>query len=179
MDRIRHWRLIACITVVTTLGAWGCTSNAERPPLAAAQQSEGEVPQFEWDPTWPKQPFPNNWILGMVIGLAVDPDDHVWISHRPRSVTPFEGAAGADPPTALCCVPAPPVIEFDPEGNIVQAWGGPGSGYEWPAGEHGLRIDHDRNVWIGGAEGPDAQFPQVHAGRVVFVADRELWAEPG
>ena len=61
----------------------------------------------------------------MVIGLAVDPDDHVWISHRPRSVTPFEGAAGADPPTAICCVPAPAVIEFDPEGSIVQAWGGP------------------------------------------------------
>jgi len=50
----------------------------------------------------------------------------------------------------MCCVPAPPVIEFDPNGNVVQAWGGPGDGFEWPENEHGIHIDPEGNAWIGG-----------------------------
>src|SRR3954470_21257149 len=81
-----------------------------------------EVPKFEVDPTWPK-PLPNNWTLGQVAGVAVDEDDHVWIMQRPRSLSRLEKAAASNPPAAKCCVPAPPIIEFDPEGNVVQAWG--------------------------------------------------------
>jgi DNA-binding beta-propeller fold protein YncE len=47
-------------------------------------------------------------------------------------------------------VPAPPVLEFDPEGNLVNAWGGPGEGYDWPTSNHGLTLDDKDNVWIGG-----------------------------
>ena len=36
-----------------------------------------------------------------------------------------------DPPIADCCFPAPPVLELDPEGNVVRTWGGPGEGYTW------------------------------------------------
>ena len=42
------------------------------------------------------------------------------------------------------------MIEFDRAGNVVQAWGGPGQGYEWPANEHGIRVDPKGNVWVGG-----------------------------
>jgi DNA-binding beta-propeller fold protein YncE len=106
------------------------------------------------DPFWPKR-LPNNWIVGQVAGLAVDDRDHIWIIHRPASLTPEEAAAAQKPPTAMCCVPAPPVIEFDPDGNVVQAWGGPGQGYDWFAVEHGIHVDGQGNVWVGGNGDPD------------------------
>src|SRR4051812_47136909 len=77
------------------------------------------------DATWPK-PLPNNWILGQVAGIAVDAKDHVWIIHRPRTLIDEEKGAALSPARAKCCVPAPAVIEFDAEGNVVGAWGGPG-----------------------------------------------------
>jgi hypothetical protein len=109
----------------------------------------GEPPRFEVDPLWPK-PLPNNWILGQVAGIAVDAQDHVWIIQRPRTLTDVEKGAALDPPRSKCCVPAPPVIEFDSDGNVVQAWGGPGAGYEWPKNEHGIRVDPSGFVWLGG-----------------------------
>ena len=45
---------------------------------------------------------------------------------------------------------APAVLEFDATGKFVQAWGGPGQGYDWPDMEHGLSVDHQDNVWITG-----------------------------
>ena len=35
-------------------------------------------------------------------------------------------------------------------GNLIQAWGGPGPGYEWPDNEHGMFVDYKENVWVGG-----------------------------
>ena len=104
---------------------------------------------YRVDPFFPKT-LPNNWIVGQVAGLAVDAQDHVWIIQRPSSVSPEEGAAALKPPAAMCCVPAPPVIEFDGDGNVVQAWGGPGTGYEWFQVEHGIYVDPAGNVWVGG-----------------------------
>jgi DNA-binding beta-propeller fold protein YncE len=51
---------------------------------------------------------------------------------------------------ADCCLPAPPVLEFDIVGNLIQGWGGPGQGYEWPDNEHGMFVDYKDNVRIGG-----------------------------
>jgi DNA-binding beta-propeller fold protein YncE len=107
------------------------------------------TPQFAVDPGWPK-PLPNNWILGQVAGVAVDARDHIWIIQRPSTLTPDEKGAALSPPRSKCCLPAPPVMEFDAEGNFIQGWGGTGAGYEWPAGEHGIHIDHKDNVWIAG-----------------------------
>jgi hypothetical protein len=112
-----------------------------------------DVPKFEVDPFWPK-PLPNNWALGQVGGIAVDDRDHVWIIHRPESLTPAEKAASFNPPRAKCCVSAPPIIEFDPEGNVVQAWGGPGQGYDWPKREHGIRVEGNF-VWFSGNHADD------------------------
>ena len=50
------------------------------------------APMFEVDPLWPK-PLPNNWYIGMTIGVGVDAQDHVWIVHRPDSLSANEAAA--------------------------------------------------------------------------------------
>ena len=63
--------------------------------------------------------------------------------------------AAANPPGAECCVPAPAVIEFAPNGKVVRAWGGPGSGYDWPQSEHGIYADGKGNVWVSGVAGKD------------------------
>jgi DNA-binding beta-propeller fold protein YncE len=111
------------------------------------------APRFEVDPLWPK-PLPNNWYIGMTIGVGVDAQDHVWIVHRPDTLSPNEAAA--DQKTGECCSKAPPVLEFDQAGNLIGHWGGPGEGYEWPESNHGITIDHKGNVWIGGNGANDA-----------------------
>jgi DNA-binding beta-propeller fold protein YncE len=60
-------------------------------------------------------------------------------------------------PPAACCAGAPPVLEFDRDGNLLGHWGGPGPGYDWPQANHGITIDHKGNVWIGGNDPRDAQ----------------------
>jgi DNA-binding beta-propeller fold protein YncE len=105
---------------------------------------------FEVDPFWPK-PLPNGWIIGSTIGVGVDARDHVFIIHRQESLNArTEAAPAPGSPAGSCCTAAPPVLEFDPEGNLVNAWGGPGEGYSWPSSNHGISIDHLGNVWIGG-----------------------------
>ena len=117
---------------------------------ADAQSATVQAPMFEVDPLWPK-PLPNGWLLGMAIGVWVDEQDHVWMIHR-SSATLHNNEKGAElkPPIADCCKGAPPVLRFDPAGNLVSAWGGPGQGYEWPESNHGIVVDHKGNVWIGG-----------------------------
>jgi DNA-binding beta-propeller fold protein YncE len=107
------------------------------------------APRFEVDPMWPK-PLPNHWILGQTIGVSADSKDHIWIIHRGGSLEPKEIYATTNPPGSACCVPAPPVLEFDQEGNLIGHWGGPGQGYDWPSSNHGITVDYKGNVWIGG-----------------------------
>jgi DNA-binding beta-propeller fold protein YncE len=122
---------------------------------AIAQQVQ--APMFEVDPLWPK-PLPNHWILGSTIGVTVDPQDHVWIFHRYGTFNVNnELGATTNPPSAECCVAAPPVLEFDAEGNLVGHWGGPGEGYEWPVANHGISMDPTGNIWLGGNGAGDSQ----------------------
>lgn len=114
-----------------------------------------EAPKFEVDPSFPK-PLPNGWLMGMAIGIAVDAQDHIWIVHRPDTLSAAEAAADENPPTAKCCKRAPPVLQFDQQGNLLKAWGGPGAGYEWPESNHGIFVDHKGVVWIGGNGTNDA-----------------------
>jgi hypothetical protein len=150
MNFVEMIRSRCAVVVVLLIGA-GALYDASATLAAARTPPAVMAPQFQFDPTWPKQPFPNKWIIGNVIGVAVDPKDHVWILHRPSALTDGEKAASLNPPAADCCIPAPPVIEFDQAGNLVQAWGGPGDGYTWskPGGEHGLSVDYKGNVWVG------------------------------
>jgi len=104
----------------------------------------GQVPTFQVDPAWPK--VPSKWVLGLVSGVAVDGQDHIWVLHRPKTVLPDQKDKAA-----------PALLEFDQGGNFVQAWGAPGAGYEWFQTEHGLTFDNKGNVWIAGSGAQDGQ----------------------
>ncbi|MGH9844982.1 MAG: hypothetical protein ACREEM_40210 [Blastocatellia bacterium] len=143
-------------TFVVLLLALGIGQRALEKMTAA--QGKVVAPRFEVDPLWPR-PLPNHWLLGSAIGLAVDGQDHVWIVHRGAGTLNerTEMSAASQPPTAeACCLPAPPVLEFDQAGNLVGHWGGPGEGYEWPQSNHGITVDYKGNVWIGGNGPKDA-----------------------
>lgn len=127
---------------------FGAVFAAER-GLALFAAPAQDVPSYQVDPFWPT--LPSEWTLGQVSGVAVDARDHVWIVQRPWSLESDEVAQN---PEAACCTAAPPVMEFTPEGELVQAWGGEGDGYEWPADEHGIHVDYRGNVWISSAGGP-------------------------
>src|SRR5690348_10151540 len=129
------------------VGLAGAYAVLER--KAAVEAAGVEAPRFEVDPLWPK-PLPNHWILGMAVGVSVHAQDHIWIVHRTNTYEPMEIYATAKPPASECCVPAPPVLEFDEEGNLIGHWGGPGAGYDWPDSNHGIAVDYKGNVWIGG-----------------------------
>jgi hypothetical protein len=134
---------------------------------AAARVRMVQAPSFEVDPLWPK-PLPNHWILGNVIGVGVDAKDHVFIVHRNDTFDrQTEIGAVANPKISDCCVPAPPVLEFDPAGNLVKAWGGPAPGHDWPESNHGISVDNKNNVWIGGnGTCPAGGTPECPAGAV-------------
>jgi hypothetical protein len=127
------------------LGLAAAGSIAVSVSLAIAAQagnSKGavsrNVPQFQVDLTWPPA-LPNGWLMGVPSWVAVDRHDHVWVLHRPRTL-PADRQKRA----------APAVLEFDPQGTFVRAWGGPADRYDWPDIEHGIFVDYRDRVWIGG-----------------------------
>ena len=128
----------------------GATDSDVDTTQSPATLATGSIPMFQVDASWPKE-MPNLWILGSVTSVFVDSNDHVWITHLPETLTPEETSAVQDPPIGECCLPAPVVIEFDADGNVVQGWGDPSTQdvSELPRNAHGLFIDHNDNVWIG------------------------------
>jgi DNA-binding beta-propeller fold protein YncE len=150
---IRTPRFAAGATIAALIIAL-CLAQSVLQDKADAQRGNVQAPMFEVDPLWPK---PFSGLLGMAIGVWADEADNIWIIHR-SSATLHANEKGAElnPPIAECCRGAPPVLAFDPEGNLVRSWGGPGQGYEWPQSNHGIHIDYKGNVWIGGNGEKDA-----------------------
>ena len=138
---------------------------------ASAANNGRQAPYFEVDPFWP-QPLPNKWILGSTIGVAVDDRDHVYIVHRNDDGNFATQEIGIDNGIAECCTAAPPILEFDPSGSLVNAWGGPGDGYTWPASNHGIEIASNGDVWIGGNGGGDSHV-------LVFTKEGQFLREIG
>ena len=142
-------KLYALFALSLSVGMlWSC---APAPADESAELNGDGIPAYEVDPSWPPE-LPNNWILGDVRGLFIEEEnDHLWVLHMPSSLTENrELGAATDPPYAECCISAPPVLELDPQGQVVQAWGGPGEGYVWPEGsQHGIFLDHNDFIWIG------------------------------
>src|SRR3984957_11497573 len=128
--------LIASLIVAAGNSQWLLGSEA-----AAQTPAARSLPMFEVDPAWPK--IPAKWKVGDASSFAVDAQDNVWLLHRPRTLKPEQAAMAA-----------PPVMVFDPAGNNIKAWGGAGSGYEWPEREHGIHIDYKGFVWLGGNSCP-------------------------
>src|ERR1700685_3540770 len=96
--------------------------------VGSARARSRSVPTFAVEPGWPK--VPAQWKLGDVSSIAMDAQGNGWVLHRPRTLKPQDAAMAA-----------PPVLEFDPAGNFIKGWGGPGSGYEWVEREHGIYVD--------------------------------------
>ena len=145
----RTLNFLVGVAVVASMGA--CTSGE------AAFGAGGQAPMFEVDPLWP-QPLPNHWLVGPMIGVAVDARDHIWVVHR-NTLNQFvlNTEIGIISEVSECCQPGPPVLEFDQEGNLISSFGGPSETgeYDWPESNHGLAIDNMGNIWIGGNGGND------------------------
>jgi DNA-binding beta-propeller fold protein YncE len=150
----RNRSLVAGASIAALLVVMGISQFVLERTAAAQNKGAVQAPRFEVDPLWPK-PLPNHWILGSTIGVWVDTDDHVWIIHR-STATLGNNEKTLETKQGECCAGAPPVLEFDQEGNLLRHWGGPGQGYEWPDSNHGIFIDHKGNVWVGGNGGPDS-----------------------
>ena len=118
-------RSVATLVAVVILAGLGLGQVWLERTAAAQGRSGAQAPRFEVDPLWPK-PLPNHWVLGNAIGVWVDERDHVWIIHR-GSDTLNNNEKGLELKSAdFCCAGAPPVLEFDASGTLVQSWGGPG-----------------------------------------------------
>jgi DNA-binding beta-propeller fold protein YncE len=100
-------------------------------------EAQPASPRFVVDPEWPK-PLPEGWVTGEVGGTDVDANDHLFIVNR-RNLSDKELRVGQ---------PAPTVIEFDPDGNVVNAW----QPAVVPANVHGCYVDYQSNVWMAGNE---------------------------
>ncbi len=132
-----------------------CLSAVALAPAALAQN----VPVYKVDPSWPKEPLKNKWLMQGVPTMVTDKDDHIWVMNRPRDINPDENGAATNPPRTDCCIAAPAVLEFDTAGNLLNAWGGPGYTDGWPAqgvarpgaaSEHNIMVDREGNVWMSG-----------------------------
>ncbi|MSV34940.1 MAG: hypothetical protein EXQ47_04995 [Bryobacterales bacterium] len=95
-----------------------------------------DVPQFKYDPIWPK-PLPEGWVWGAIGSVCVDSRDHVYVVTRGVTLPKERGLATA----------APPVIEFDADGNIVRSWGDRSI---MAKTQHGCFIDKEGNFWTAG-----------------------------
>jgi len=139
--------------VVLTLAlpfAWTVSLPAARGQQAAAppQPGPGNVPaqlarelaqKYQSGPqlphrlvaNWPN--LPKGYNFGECSGVDVDKQDNIWVANR--------GAW--------------PVMEFDRNGNLLQAWNTdtvrlfPGVG----KGSHGIRVDPDGNIWVVDVDG--------------------------
>ena len=158
---IRELSMTAALSV--SLGVSGCAGMAGD----TGEANVRAMPRFEVDPGWPK--VPPKWRLGDASSIAIDAQDNVYVPHRPRTLKADAKA-----------VAAPPVMVFDPAGNFIRAWGGRGNGYDWPEREHGIHLDHDGHVWIGGNNCPELKLPglQPLADDALLKFTRDLALSP-
>jgi len=138
---MRVWRWIYVgtfvLTLVIGLGVWN--------PLSQVIAKNSLVPRYVVDPFWPK-PLPIDpttgkpWVTGEVAGTCIDSRDHIFTVNRGYN-------NGLVAPETVVAVPSPPVVEYDPAGNVVNAWG---EAAVLPNGIHGCFVDYQDNVWIAG-----------------------------
>ena len=89
------WTYLAIMAFVAAVGALAVGSSMlDRE--AVVEAATAQAPRFEVDPMWPK-PLPNHWVIGAVIGVGVDANDHVWIIHREGSLEEKEKYATWSP----------------------------------------------------------------------------------
>ena len=134
------------LATLCALPLWPQTPAAARPtehPTAeqlAKLKSGPELP-YTVDPNWPQ--LPRGYNFGECSGVDVDPRGNVWVFNRGHW----------------------PVIEFDRQGKLVQAW----SQDVIPVkSAHGLRVAPDGNVWLIDVEG-HVLFKMSPEGRILMI----------
>jgi len=160
MQISRSWATPASMTLgVCCLVTFTGHHHARAQEGTQAGTQDAPLPVYRVDPSWPKMPLPNKWLIQGVPVMVTDHNDHIWVVSRPRDITPDEAGASTTPPRTDCCIAAPAVLEFDPQGTLLNAWGGPGYHPGWPApgvarpgpsAEHAIAVDKDGNVWLTG-----------------------------
>ncbi len=119
-----------------------CAVNLSSVLVNVATADDDRLPRYRVDPSWPR-PLPHDpatgkpWVTGEVAGTCVDSHDHIFTVNRGNLIAPED----------VIAVASPPVIEFDREGNVVNAFG---NRNVLPNGLHGCFVDFQDNVWIAG-----------------------------
>ena len=122
---------------LVTVGTCAVVAVAAQSLWATPSRAQNGAPHYEVDAAWPK-PLPDHWVLGGLGGVCVDGQDHVVILNR-QDILDGELDAGHL---------APPVIELDPAGNVVHAWGDPNL---LDPRLHSCHFDNENNFWIAAA----------------------------
>jgi hypothetical protein len=149
MSRFRTSTSTGLVALGFVLTVAACTPAPDSQAAEGTATAAQAIPAFESDMNWPRN-LPDEWLLGPGTGIYVDSRDHVWLLQRPERVTPEDFVAARERRAPGCCAnTAPPLIEVDPEGNIVQSWAGLGEQAEWPIMPHGIFVDHNDFVWVG------------------------------
>jgi DNA-binding beta-propeller fold protein YncE len=144
MNRIRTCGLGAAAVALLVAGA--AVTVFEKTTVA---QGRGAAPALKVVALWP-QPMPDHQVFGSINGIAVDAQDHIWVTHRGAdSLEGNEKGMMNNPPTSsVCCKAAPFVVEFDSAGKMLSGFGGPGTAYQWPQMTGGIAVDAKGNVWV-------------------------------
>ena len=117
--------------------------------FASPSNAQNNIPHYEVDPTWPK-PLPDRWVTGEMGGVCVDSQDHVFIAQRVNDVGGMDGhLEGLTNDELNAGQAAPPIIEFNAEGKVVNSWG---NLTILPKDLHGCAIDREGHVWLDGSE---------------------------
>jgi NHL repeat len=148
----------ASMSIILPLACLACslvatTSRRVALRVEAAADPSQQMPVFQVDPAWPR--IPNGWTLGQVASVASDAHDNIWVLQRPATVRAGEKAA-------------PPVLEFNQNGDYIKGWGGPVKGCDWPKSEHGIYVDYKGFVWIGGSGNEDQIMKLTQDGKCVL-----------
>lgn len=108
------------------------------PVVQAGPEGPPVPPKFRVDPFW-GMPLPDRWVTGSAGGVCVDSQDHLFVVARGNLTSKQLRMAQ----------PSPKIIEFDPDGNVVNWATPPELGSDW----HSCYVDHEDNVWVAGGPG--------------------------
>jgi hypothetical protein len=149
MKRTTHVlvRVAACAVLAVTAGIL-------RP---APSQAQSGALKYEVDTSWPR-PWPEGWVIGPLGAVCVDAQDHVLLLNR-QEVVDVDLDAGQK---------APPVIELDPEGRVVNSWKDEMFTPALIEAFHSCHFDADNNVWILSTESGMAR-KYSHDGKKVLL----------
>ena len=138
------------LTLVVALGL-------KDPAVQTQTQGGGQGPKYRFDSGWPRalpnvkdaQGLMHAQASGGVGTHCIDSRDHV-IQFNRRYVEARRSASDG-----TLSLPAAPVSEFDPQGNLVNSWGDPtltpqGMSAVLPHNTHGCSVDYEDNVWVAG-----------------------------